>query len=117
MSPIPSRAAGQRRHLVTLQNPGPPIPDGAGGYTESWTDLTPATVWVSLQPAYARDVEYLAAGTVAASATHVVTGPYHPGVTTQTRLVLGPRVFHVTGVGNPEERGIELILLCQEQVP
>jgi head-tail adaptor len=117
MSPIPSRAAGQRRHAVLLQNPGPPIPDGDGGYTQSWTDLTPSLVWVSLQPAYARDVEYLTAGTVGASATHIVTGPYHPGVTTQTRVVFGTRVFSVTGVSNPEERNVEMILMCQEQVP
>jgi head-tail adaptor len=116
MSPIPSRSTGERRHLVTLQNPGAPVADDSGGYTQPWTDLAPATVWVSLQPAFARDVEYLAAGTVAASATHLVTGPYHPGVTTQTRLVLGARIFHVTGVGNPEERNVEMILLCQEQV-
>ena len=111
-----SRANGQRRHLVRVQNPGATVPDGSGGYTETWVDLTPPTVWVSLQPAFARDVEYLASGTVAASATHIVTGPWHPGVTTQTRVVFGSRILHVTGVGNPEERNVEMILLCQEQV-
>lgn len=107
---------GTYRHRVRLQNPGPPIPDGDGGYTQSWTDLTPAVVDVSIQAATARSLEYLAVGTVAASASHVVTGRWHPGVTTHTRVLFGSRVLHVTGVGNVDERDVEMILMCQEQV-
>jgi Bacteriophage head-tail adaptor len=108
---------GTYRHRVLLQNPGPPIPDGAGGYSQSWADLVPAVIDVNVQAATARAVEYLAAGTLAASASHVVTGRHHPGVTTQTRVIFGARIFHVTGVANPEERDLEMVLMCQEQVP
>jgi head-tail adaptor len=116
MSPIPSVAAGQRLHLVTLQNPTTTAPDGDGGYTQTWTDLAPPKVFMSINAASARDLEYLASGTVAASATHLLRGPFHPGVTTQTRVLFGARTFHVASVRNPEERSIEMILVCEEQV-
>jgi hypothetical protein len=32
-------ARGDYRHTVTFQNPGPAVPDGDGGYTQSWVDL------------------------------------------------------------------------------
>jgi head-tail adaptor len=116
MSPIPSVSSGQRLHQVTLQNPSATAPDGDGGFTQTWADLAPPKVFMSIQPASARDLEYMAAGTVAASATHLLRGPFHRGVTTQTRILFGSRTFQVTSVRNPEERNVEMILLCEEQV-
>jgi SPP1 family predicted phage head-tail adaptor len=107
--------AGELRHLITLQTPSPATPDGDGGYTEDpWTTL--ATVWASIVPATARDLERVVAGTVQSSATHLVTIRYLAGVTTKTRVVFGTRLFSVTGVQNPEERNISLVLVCQESV-
>jgi len=110
-------SVAERPHRVTLQNPGPAVPDGDGGFTQTWTDLVPPALYVKIAPATAREVERLAAGTVLATATHIVTGPYHAGVTTKTRIVFNGRVFSVTGVANPDERNVETIAICAEVVP
>lgn len=106
---------GQKRHLVTLENPGPSVPDGDGGYTQTWASL--GSRYAEVKPATARDLERTAAGTVLASASHLVTIDYHPLVSTQTRIVFkGTRVLSVVGVSNPEERDKDLILVCVEMV-
>lgn len=43
-----------------------------------------------------------------------VTGRYHPGITTATRLHLKGRVYHVDQVRNRDERDTELELTCHE---
>lgn len=107
---------GNLRHQVTLENPGPRVPDAEGGYTEAWTPLTPSPVWASIQPATARDLERRVASTMQSTATHIVTMRFHPQVTTKTRLTFGNRVFFVSGVQNTDERNVELVLACQEIV-
>jgi len=108
---------GQKRHLITLSNPGTAVPDGDGGYTEVQAALSPSQVRAEIKPATARDLEnVVGASTVISTATHVVTIDYHPQVTTKTQVTFGTRVFEVTGVGNPEERNIDLVLVCQERV-
>lgn len=110
-----SVAVGALRHSVTLENPtGPAIPDSDGGSTFTWASL--ATVWAEIKPATARDLERVTAGTVLSTATHVVTLRHLVGVTTQTRVLFNDRVFQVTGVSDPEERHIELNLVCVEVV-
>ena len=108
--------SGERRHLVTLRNPGAAVPDGDGGYTQTYTAPTPAQVWARITPATTRDLERLAAGTVIASASHIVDMPFHAGVTTQTQIVFNNRTFYVTGVSNPEEKNVQTIAICQEVV-
>jgi head-tail adaptor len=110
----PKTSVANRPHWVTFQDPGPAVPDGDGGFTQSWFNLVPPSLYVSIEPATAKDLERLAAGTVLATASHIVTGPYHPQVTTATRIVFGTRVFAITGVANPEERCIETICVCVE---
>lgn len=105
--------SGERRHLVTLQNPTA-VTDNAGGYTEQWLDCIPPRLAAQITSATARNLERATANTVITQATHIVTIPYHAEVTTQTRIVFGSRVFAVTGVTNPEERNIELNLACVE---
>ena len=107
---------GRLDKRISLANPGDPVTDGDGSYTRAFTALTPPTVWASIAPATTRDVERVAAGTVVATASHLVTMRYHAGVTTQTRITFGTRVFAVTGVVNPEERNSETIALCVEVV-
>ena len=106
----------ERRHRVTLQNPGPAVPDGDGGFTQTWADLVPPTLLVSIEPATAQGLERIAAGTTLAVATHIVMGAYHPQVTTKTRLLFDGRVLQVTYVGNPGERKVDLALACVEVV-
>jgi hypothetical protein len=96
-------ARGDRRHLVTVQNPGP-----AG----TWTDLDPATWCVSLAQLTGDDIGVFvepAAGTPISSATYLVRGDFHPGVTTQTRMLFGAQAFAITSVDNVEMRGVEMV--------
>lgn len=112
-----------RDTLVTLQNPdGPPVPDSEGGFTQPYADLGPAKLWGAVADATARDLERIAAGTVIATASHVVTIPFHPDVTTKTRLSWQDRAgrshtANVTGVQNPDQQCVELVLICVELVP
>jgi head-tail adaptor len=110
-------ARGEWRHVVTFQEPGTPVPDGDGGYTETWTDLVPATWMVSITPATTADLERVAAGTVISMASHLVRGDFHPGVTTKTRMVFGSQTFAITGVVNVDLRSIEMICGAVEVVP
>jgi SPP1 family predicted phage head-tail adaptor len=107
---------GALRHPVTLQGPGASVPDGDGGWTSPYTNLSPAEAWAEIKPATARDLERVAAGTVMSTASHLVTIRYRPDVTTQTRVVFGARQFSVTGVMNPEEKNEALVMLCVEIV-
>jgi SPP1 family predicted phage head-tail adaptor len=113
----PKTSVADRPHRVTLQNPGPPVSDGDGGYTETWTDLVPPAISVKISPATAQELERVAAGTVLSTNTHIVKGPYHPQVTTKTRILYNGRTFSVTGGGSPDELNVELELVAVEVVP
>lgn len=108
--------AGARQHYVTLFASGTPTPDGDGGFTQTPTPLSPPDAWVKIDPAAVRSLERIVSGTVVAAATHMVTMPYHAGVTTQTQIRFGSRLLTVVGVVNPGERSIETIALCTEVV-
>lgn len=107
---------GHKRHRVTLEAPGAAVPDGEGGHTEAWEALTPSPVWAEIKPASARDLERVFAGAGQATASHLVAIDYHPGVTTQTVLTFGTREFEITGIQNVDEKNVELILACKEDV-
>jgi SPP1 family predicted phage head-tail adaptor len=114
----PQRASiGDRPHRMMFQNPGPAGPDGDGGFTQSWTDCAPPALFVSIVDATAALLERVAGGTVIATATHIVSGPYHPQVTTQTRAVFDGRTFQVGNVIDREQRHQEMVLVCTELVP
>jgi SPP1 family predicted phage head-tail adaptor len=114
-SPIASGRRGW--HRVTVQN-STQGPDGDGGYTETWTDASPATWKVEVTPAPARDLERLTGGTTISTSTHLVTGPYRADVTTKTRLLLtATRILQVDVRRDPDERHVELVLTCTELAP
>lgn len=110
-------ARGERRHVVQLDNAGDPVPDGEGGFTEGWQPLDPATWYCAIQPAAQADLERVTSSTVAATATHIVSGDYHPGITKDTRLTRedGRRYF-VQSLRNLDERNITLELVCTEDL-
>jgi len=101
-------ARGDRRHLVTFQAPTTGV-DADGNYTQTWTNLVPPTGFVSIEPATTADLERVAAGTVISSASHLVRGDFHPGVTTETRMLLDTLTFAITGVVNVEMRSVEMV--------
>jgi head-tail adaptor len=120
----PTTGIGARPHRVRVQNPDPPVLVD-GSYTQTWHDADPPFLFVAIQPASAPDLERSEQGTVIAMGTHVVVGPFHPQITTQTRLLLsafglewttGQRTFHVLGASSPDLRQQELSLLVAEVV-
>jgi SPP1 family predicted phage head-tail adaptor len=126
MSPALSQAArlllptpaGRRIHWITLQNPAPLVPDGDGGFTGGGlADCDPPGMRAAIDPASRRDDEFVASGTVVPIATHVVTIPYHPQVTTKTVVTFNGRTFNVTGITNLLEQNRELRLFCAEVIP
>ena len=122
MSLIGLRSSIAHRHKrITLQAPGAAVPDGDGGYTQAPVPLNPPVTFGHVRPAGARDLERIAAGTVISQASHLVSLPFHPGVTTTTELHVEDfpnpdRRFAVITVLNPDERNAELELLCAEVV-
>jgi head-tail adaptor len=104
------------RHVVQVQGPGDPVPDGDGGYTEAFGPLTPPDWHCAISPASPKDLENIGSGTVIAQATHIVTGRYHKGINTETRLLFRGRVLNVVAVVNVDERDRELQLACAEVV-
>jgi head-tail adaptor len=112
----PRVGIGARHVWVTVEHAGPTKPDGDGGYTTEWLVGIPPIWQVSIVAATALALERLAVGTVTATATHVLSGPYRPDLTLRSRvLVEGRRVFQVVGLQNVEERGQELVIVCVEQ--
>ena len=109
-------AVGTFRHVVTLSNPGSPVPDPDGGWSETPVPLNPPTWDCSIEQASARTLESIGAGSVLAQATHLVRGRCHAGITTQTRVTFGSRVLSVLFVANRDERNIETDLVCAEVV-
>jgi head-tail adaptor len=101
--------------LVTFQERAT-APDGAGGYTETWQDLNPATWKVSIEPAAAADLERVAGGTVLTQQTSIVRGRYHPGVSTGTRMLYNGKTYAITGAVPVTGRPPEMALAAVETV-
>jgi head-tail adaptor len=107
---VAPNSIGQDRELVTFENPDPPVPDGEGGYTQTWTALVPATWYVRVRAATARDAEKVTAGTVITHVSHLVHGRYHPGVSTLTRMIWKGQTYQVTSVvSDARDREMELV--------
>lgn len=107
-------AIGDYRHVATFQTPTT-VPDGDGGMTETWVDLDPP--WhVAIQPATVRDLERQAAGTIVATATHIIRGRYRADVKVDARMLFDGRTFRITGVATPKEKKLELWLFAVETI-
>jgi len=108
---------GDYVHRIRFENPGQPIADGDGGYTVGYAPIV--DLWyASIRPASARDFEVQAAGTITATATHIIEADFHPGVNIHTRVVKlsDGRLFDVAGIANDDERDVTMALFCQEQI-
>lgn len=106
-------AIGKRRHLVTLQS-STNAEGSDGDFDTTWAALTPSQIYAAIEPATAQRLERIGHGAVIAEATHLVTIPYVPNVTTHARVLFNDRALNVVGVSNVEERNVELILVCVE---
>ena len=109
-------SSGRRRQFIQLKNPvGDPIPNGDGEYLQDYEVF--AEHFASVDPATAQKLERFATSAPISSATHIVVIPYEAGVTTATQVFLGSRQLNVVGYADPEERHIELVMICQELKP
>lgn len=106
---------GQYRHCVTLSGPDAAVPDGEGGFTQGEVPLDPAVWWCSIRAATALDMQRIVAGAPQTTATHLVRGHYHPGITVDTTITRADgRIYQVQSVQNDDERDIALTLVCAE---
>lgn len=110
---------GKLIHRFTLEKPSEPIPDGDGGYTQTWSPLNPSKAWGSLENATQRSLERLVANTAVVQASHIAHLPYHPDLDETCRMTFvdragATRTLNVTDVTDVEEIGEELIVLCVE---
>lgn len=111
-----SFSSGRRPHPLKLQHP--PVErstDGDGNYVGDFS--TYAEPFGAVEPATAQRLERTFSSGAIASATHIVTLPFIQGVEVQDRVLYHGRTFTVLGVADPEERHIELVLVCQEIRP
>ena len=111
-----SLEAGRLDKRITIEVPGPRVPDGKGGFTESWTNLTPNGYWAAIEPATASNVERRVGHQVEAKVSHLVTVRYLAGVLTTGRVLYRSRIFWIRGIANRDERNVQLTLACEEKV-
>ena len=110
-------ALGDRKHLVVFQDPaGPPVPDGAGGYTQTWADIPPGTWKVAVLPASVRDLERVAPGTVVSQGASIVEGAYLPSVSTRSRMLYNGKTYSVTAARYLDTLPPSMELAVVEQV-
>lgn len=103
---------GKLRHRITFQQESL-TPDGMGGSTKTWTSL--GTVSAQVEPLSGK--EFFQAQQIQSSVTHKVTMRYRANTIPSLRILFGTRTFDVNAVLDPEERHIQLILLCTERKP
>lgn len=108
--------AGKLRHRIAIQRPNRSQGTTFGdAKIESWTTI--ATVWAAIEPISSR--EALKADHVMSGITHRIRmrGQSNLAVTSDMRVQFGTRIFQIEMPPiNKDERGIELELMCTEQV-
>lgn len=87
-----------------------PVPDGAGGFSESWTSV--ATLFAKLEPIAVRDA--FGADQTLEEVTHRATIRHLPDVASGMRLAWGTRRFLILTVHDPDETGRYLVLRTRE---
>jgi head-tail adaptor len=104
----------ERAHRVTVQNPGASVPDPDGGFTQGWEDL--ATVFATVSPASAQDLERVIAGTVTSMVAPVlVVLPWIAGVSTQSRIQYHGSTLAVVGFRDVDARRIRMEIVAEQR--
>lgn len=102
---------GRLRHRVKLQEKQV-TPNEFGEEVVTW--VTTSTRWASVEPLRGR--EYIAARAEGADVTHRVRMRGGAVVRPEMRLLHDGRALDIEAVMDREERGVELELMCREQV-
>lgn len=87
------------------------VPDGAGGFSESWTAL--ATLSAALEPVAA--ARRFGADQALATVTHVVTLRARPDLASGMRFTSSDRLFSIETVHDPDETGRFLVCRVREE--
>ena len=103
--------AGKLRHRLALQS-ATTTRDTYGAEVETWS--TYDTVWGSVEPL--RGTERIFAQQVNAKVTHKIRVRSNSSITVQHRILFDSRYFYINSVINPDERNIEIELICSEAV-
>jgi len=86
--------------------------DAVGEEIETWTGDAYATIWAEIQPLNGRELE--TAQQVHPQVDYKITIRYHPQVTAEHRVYWRSRIFEITAIINPSERGVMQVLYCKE---
>src|SRR5690606_1569352 len=89
------------------------VPDGLGGFTESWSDV--ATVFARIEPA-AADSRF-GAGQTLEAVTHRITLRRRGDVAADMRFAGGGRIFQIVAVHDPDASGRYLLCRTRETTP
>lgn len=84
-----------------------PVPDGAGGYAESWSEI--GLVFARIEPVQAR--ERFGAGQTLEEVTHRITLRQRGDIASGMRFRRGARIFAILTVHDPDET--ERYLVCR----
>jgi SPP1 family predicted phage head-tail adaptor len=103
--------AGKLRHRIKIQEATETY-NGVGEPVTTWTDYK--IVWAEIRPMQGR--EYWASQQVNPEVTHRVTIRYLDGVTTEMRINFSDRIFAIDSILNTDEKNVELVVLCKENV-
>jgi SPP1 family predicted phage head-tail adaptor len=106
---------GKLRHLVTIQQrvAGSPDQTAEGAPDEDWASYA-TDVWAAVEPLSGR--ELFAAQQFESEVTTRVRIRYRSGITAAMRVVFESRNYNIRYILDPDERHIELHLLCTQGV-
>lgn len=94
-----------------------PIPDGAGGFDESWIAL--GTIWAEVKAGSGREISG-DTGPVSANTYRITvrSAPYGTSrrPTAEQRFVEGDRVFKIHAVSEKDPQGLYLTCVAKEEV-
>lgn len=113
---------GAYRHQARVEGAGPSTPDGQGGFTDTWIPLDPPMWCCAILSASARNAERTQANTITTSASHILTGDFHPTLAVDARIWIPDpdngtdRRFDVVSVQRQNEQRRTLLVACNEYI-
>lgn len=90
------------------------IPDGTGGFTETWMDVSGGGVWAAIWSIRASQLVKPEAVTM--NISHQIRIRYREGIKPNWRIKFGNRYFSIQGILNPEERNEKIDMFCKEVI-
>ncbi|MBO8158832.1 phage head closure protein [Thermosyntropha sp.] len=101
---------GDLRHRITIQEFVEQVDEYGTPIGAGWQDV--CTVWAAVEPIQGR--EYILLQNTQSEVTIRIRIRFQPGIKPAMRVKYGNRIFDIQSVIDPEERHIELQLMCKE---